>query len=39
MLKKLLENPHLTQSNQSQLTKAKSVESFRGVLRTHSTMY
>ena len=39
MLKELLENPHVTQSNQSQLTKVKSVQSFRGVFRTHSKMY
>ena len=39
MLKELLENPQATQSNQSQLIKVKSVQSFRGVLRTYFRIY
>ena len=35
----LLENLRLTQSNQSQLIKGKSVQSFRGVPRTHLKSY
>ena len=31
---KLLENPPVTQPNQSQVFKVKSVQSFRGVFRT-----
>ena len=39
MLKELLENPQANQSNQSQLIKVKSVQSFRGVFRTHLKIY
>ena len=39
MLKKLLENPQVTQSNQSQLIKVKSIQSFIGVVRTHLKIY
>ena len=39
VLKELLENPQVTQSNQSQLIKVKSVQSFRGVFRTHLKIY
>ena len=35
----LLENPQVTQANQSQLIKVKSVQSFRGVFRTHLEIY
>ena len=35
----LLENLQVTQSNQSQLIKVKSVQSFRGVLRTYFRIY
>ena len=35
----LLENLQITQSNQSQLIQVKSVQSFRGVLRTHLKIY
>ena len=35
----LLENIQVTQSNQSQLIKVKSVQSFRGVLRIHLKIY
>ena len=31
---KLGENPHITQPNQNQVLKVKSVQSFRGVFRT-----
>ena len=31
---KLVENPQVTQPNQSQVIKVKSVQTFRGVLRT-----
>ena len=39
MLKELLGNPQVTQSNQSQLIKVKSVQSFIGVIRTHLKIY
>ena len=32
---KLVENPQVTQPNQSQVTKVKPVPSFRGAFRTH----
>ena len=35
----LLEDIQVTQSNQSQLIKVKSVQSFRGVLRIHLKIY
>ena len=35
----MLENSQVTQSNQSQLIKVKSVQSFRGVFRTHRKIY
>ena len=35
----LLENLQVTQSNQSQLIKVKSVQSFRGVPRTYLKSY
>ena len=39
MLKELLENPQVIQSNQIQLIKVKSVQSFIGVFRTHLKIY
>ena len=39
VLKELLENPQVTHSNQSQLIKVKSVQSFRRVFRTHLKTY
>ena len=39
VLKELLENPQVTQSNQGQLIKVKSVQSFRDVFRTHLKIY
>ena len=35
----LLENLQVTQSNQSQLIKVKSVPNFSGALRTHLKIY
>ena len=35
----LLENVQATQSNQSQLIEVKSVQSFKGALRTHLKVY
>ena len=35
----LLEDIQVTQSNQIQLIKVKSVQSFRGVLRIHLKIY
>ena len=35
----MLENLQVTQSNPSQLIKVKSVQSFKGVLRTHLKIY
>ena len=35
----MLENLQVTQSNHSQLIKVKSVQSFKGVLRTHLKIY
>ena len=32
---KLVENPQVTQSNQNQVIKAKSVQSFKNVFKTH----
>ena len=39
VLKELLENPQVTQSNQGQLIKVKSVQSLRDVFRTHLKIY
>ena len=39
VLKELLENPQVTQSNQGQLIKVKSVQSFRDAFRTHLKIY